>query len=515
MVTEFVLLSNANCALIIVFIFLFMLESVCAIKRPESNEVLPSTATKMERVQLWIHEHPTTSKIIKVVTFLFGAAMLATLPYSFAALGITAAIGIGIIGIISVAVSLVAHMVLDLVAPPQHDMKNHVFPAGQCEGGKLYYQGDIPILTLDADDPFIAGKAHGYLLGDSLNRVFKQVHFAVHAIAKQPRAAQLQDAIEQIKRTIPEKYLVEMQGLVEGFKKWSSEHPLSFPTTITLEDVILLHLMPDSMHFNTSLHQKRGQHPAQAENRQKVACAVVIDRDENGDFLFARNMDWPSFGLAGTYSLIINRKQKGKAISTAEVGIPGFIGTITGMNAKGLSMAMNVCSGFTREVHGMPAAFFNRHCLENCKDVEDLQSFLRWNQPLGPYHMTAADPDEAASFHFYQSEEHGGLVKRKWKDSAPLTVLNYRYPDAYSRYGCLNSTQREGTLNAWFEKAREEELPKSEKITRSLSLPYVNNGLTTHSVVMKPETRSIEVSFNNAFAAKYPRHKLSTNELFS
>jgi len=47
-------------------------------------------------------------------------------------------------------------------------MKQHAFKSGKCEGGEVHYVGDIPVLTLDTESPYQAGKAQGLLLGDRM-----------------------------------------------------------------------------------------------------------------------------------------------------------------------------------------------------------------------------------------------------------------------------------------------------------------------------------------------------------
>lgn len=481
-----------------------------------NNFALPKEADTFDHIQYWIHEHPTTVQALKALSFLAGASMVAAAPFTMAAYGAAAAISMGLSGSLLATVALVVHKTLDLFAPPAHDMKNHVFPTGECEGGKLYYHGDVPILTLDADDPFHAGKAHGYLLGDSLNRCLKQVDFAMHTLMMRPRASQVADMIEQVKATIPQEYLLEMQGMVDGYQQWSKEHPFSFARALTVEDIILFHLIPDSIHFSPS----RAQHYLERNGIARLAnaaCTAVIDRDENGNLLFARNMDWPPFGLMGTYSLIVNRKRE-YGLSTVEVSVPGLVGTLTGMNDYGLSLAMNVCPSRynTYKVRGMPAAFYNRMCLERCIDVDSARTFIHAKKPpLGPYNLTLNDGSHASSFHFYQGRDEDEIVERPWKET-PLTVLNWKYPTPYIRsYNMENSEEREDALKDWFEKAKKEKLSMSEIISRSLSLPWVNNWETTHCVLMDPASKKMEVSFNNGWAAKYPRHKVAMKELFS
>ncbi len=476
------------------------------------HHVLPPTASKLKHAQLWIHENPTTVKAMEAFGLFVSASMFVTLPYAFAALGLGAAIVWGVSGALALATSSVAYAALDIAAPPYHNMKHHAFTPGRCEGGRLYYQGDVPILSLDADHPFLARKAHGYLLGNALNRGFSRLDFAMHTLARAPRASEVWGAIEFVKKSMPKEYLTEMEGLVEGYREWAKMHPASRPKAITLDDLILLHLLPDSTHYKPPTLDP-AQRPKVSSNNPSVACTVVIDRDEKGELLFARNMDWPSMGVGGTYSLIINRKRK-NGLSTVEVGIPGMIGTLTGMNAKGLKLAMNVCTGRTFRPLGMPAALFNRKCLENCSTLSHVDAFVKRNQPLGPYHLTVADKRSATAYHFYQSNSEHELVKRKWTKVDPLVVLNFRYPTPTSATHSMEySTDREKTLRSWFQQAKQERCSKADTVGRSLSLPYVNNWETTHAVVMKGD--KMDVAFNNAYAAKYPRHAVSTQELFS
>lgn len=116
--------------------------------------------------------------------------------------------------------SSAAILALDIFVPPHHDMKTHVFKPGQCEGGKLYYESDVPILSLNSDDPYKAGMTHGYLCGDAISRVTKRFDLVLHTLARQPRASQLlPELLEGILQEIPERYLDEMKGLLDGYNK--------------------------------------------------------------------------------------------------------------------------------------------------------------------------------------------------------------------------------------------------------------------------------------------------------
>ncbi len=440
----------------------------------------------LDRTSLWVYEHPLATKVAEIGGLVLGVGVFAS-TYPLSGVGFFA--GAALSGVLTTA-SAAALFALDLFAPPHHDMRTHVYQPGECEGGKLYYEGDVPILSLDSDDPYKAGSAHGYLAGEAIHRLTKRFSLVLHTLAGRPRAEALPKTLAKIRETVPPEYLREMEGLVEGYNRWAGEqYWWTFPKKMTLDDALLFHLMPDSLHFHPDEFEKTAEERA-------VACSAVVDRDPQDGFVFARNMDWPSFGLAGAYSLVIERRHANGLCSTAEVGVPGFVGTLTGMNDRGLSLAMNVCAGYEAEVAGMPAAFYNRACLERCGSVKEVEGFVSANAPLGPYHMTVADRERAESIHFYQSPG-GSHVIRRWEKNEPLVTLNCRYnpqPCNAMHY----SRERQGMIDEFFQRRN------GESLEAVLSLPFVNNWLTTHRVVMKPETGAFAVAFDNAFAGNAP-----------
>lgn len=464
----------------------------------------PATATAT--ASSWIHEHPTAAKTTQAASLLLGVGALSA-PFVFGANIMT--LSLAATGALLTLASSVALATIDLITPPHHEMKNHVYQSNECEGGKLYYQGDIPILSLDADNPFQAGKAQGYLCGEAISRLTKRFDWALHTLLKQPRANALPLILAAIRKQIPERYLQEIEGLVEGYKKWADEQPWwRFPNQLTIEDALLLHLMPDSLHFQPQAWENwlsTQQHAASIHPIPLVACTALVDQDDQNGMVLARNMDWPSFGLAGTYSLLVHRKYNQTHRNTIEIGVPGLVGTLTGMNDRGLALAMNVCAGHTMRIHGMPALFYNRSCLEQCNNVQEVQDQVQKQSPLGAYHLTATDRDTGASIHFYQGAE-GNHTVRHWQNGNPLSTLNFRYSPAPSTptHYC---GQRQQYINDFFQNRNRRPLEDA------LALPFVNNWLTTHRALLIPKTKTIKVAFDNAFAGRASFHSLSFDDL--
>lgn len=458
--------------------------------------------SKYQKFTLWMHNHPTAVNCTKVALYTLGAGLVIGSVGAAATSMLASAIVLGLSGATVLAVTWITFKILGLIVSP-HQMSNHMFTPGQCDGGELYYDGDVPILKLTDQDPFKAGKAHGYLIAHVLSKLRNTWDVALHTIGGISRPSEALDLIAKLKKQIPDEYIREMEGVAEGYNKWLDENGGGI--RLTIEDLIFYHLLPDSIHFKL---------PTTPNFISKIlgstigtlACTAIVDRDEKKGPIFARNMDWPSLGVAGAFTLMIQRPG-----NTLEVGLPGFVGTLTGMNLKtGLCVAMNVCGNGTdelnTEVKGMPACLYNRFVLDNCKKGKDIPKALKHRSPLGEYHMTWGDPEDAGAVHMYQGDNKNSHFERLLDhEKEPLIVTNCRYSTTGEQSCHLHySNERDGAIKELFKKATTElpkqEVDKEKLLQFSLSLPHVNNYETTHSILMIPSTRTMKVAFNNEYS---------------
>ncbi len=461
---------------------------------------IPSATVKivLDKVVNFIHEHPTTTKVIRLAALITGVGLLISNPFQ------SPFFVKAICGTMLALTSSISFFVLDLLVPPHHDMKNHPFKEGACLGGKLYYENDVPILELDADNPAQAGFAHGYLCGESIGILARRFGLVLHTIARQPRASDLPKTLAAIRAKIPPEYLLEMEGMVKGYNQWISEQKVTTHPKLTVDDALLFHLVPDSVHFSPGEYEGKKQH--QFIPVPVVGCTSLVEKDDEGHFVLDRNMDWPTFGEAGKRSFVIHRKHGNGAHSTVEVGVPGVVGTVTGMNDQGLALAMNVCEGKTNEIRGMPASLYNRMILERCSTAQQVEETVGERAPLGPYHLTIAGPDRAESIHFYQLPDNNHAIRISGGQC--LATLNWRY-SPQPHISLHNDKAREAQLAQFF-KNRE-----GKPLAEALALPEVNNWLTAHRVHMKPAAQELSVAFDNAFAGKVPLHKIDVRRLFA
>lgn len=462
----------------------------------------------------WAYDYPKAVKAIMVSILLLGAALL--LAAAIPSTSNSVRVGLIASGLALGMAVFAASKVFPWVVPPKHAMTSHVFTestyaAPGVEAQLQYVAEHIPMLTIRSDSFKKAGFAHGYLVGNELNILLNQWDKFLRLHPAFPSPEKMTHLSDALTRVIPQEYLEEMEGIVEGYN--ARMEVLGNPDRMTMNKCMLIHLVPEYHHFNPAAVEHAlatGQTRRQSlwsaildKIWPTVGCTVVIGRDkEKNQTIVARNMDWPSGGVAGTFSILIQRtitcpNAAGNIpLPTVAVGMPGLVGCATGMNSEGLCVAMNICKGKTQVVEGMPALFANDCCLKYSKNLEEATQWVHNNSVLGSYHLSVADKNGARSFHMYQNED-GSHYVRDLEESVPLVVTNCRYSPQgpYSHH--FASAKREKNIAAHFNNEGE---VNERSITQVTKIPVVNNSLTVHHVMLNPNTKCIEVAFNNGFA---------------
>lgn len=459
-------------------------------------------------ISKWMHDHPTALKVAQITAVILGTAILATIPLSLPAIGAAAVAVIASVGALALISSVASWIFTQYVTCKKHEITAHIFEDSskkKCEGGRLYYRGNIPILELDESGKK-AGYAHGYLLGSNICKLKRNFDVILHTIMRHQRANNLPRTLEEIKKQLPDHLKEELSGLSEGFNKWAEESGNSM--RLSEKDLLLMHLIPDSKHFI----------PKEIEDdlTGTPACTTMLYRSKQEGLVFGRNMDWCPFGDGGANSVVIVWKNKGVAL----LGTPGLIGAVTGWNRDQLTLAMNVCPGKSTEVRGIPAIFYNRLILENAKTLEEAQKFSQGNRPLGPYHLTIGDKNgDGACFSFYQEKQNNKEMDhiRYAENDKPLLVVNWQYP--LCQGGSFNSAGRTALLNKYFANASRQIAPGSLKrrklVKNALKLnPLVNSWITMHSLLIQPQRGIVEMGWDNGYAASTPKQKLKMRSVF-
>lgn len=461
----------------------------------------------------WVHEHPTAIKVTQAAAVCLGVASLIAIPFLLPAVGIGLTCVLAVGGGLLMITSLASWILLNYVTGVPYSMADHAYketPKGRhCHGARLEYIGNVPVLRFRTKKPYEAGYAHGYLLGSQIHQLKKNVDRALHTFARQPRAKKLPRVMQELRQSIPKHYLQEMEGLCAGYKKWGQEAHVR--TALTVDDLLLIHLMPDHHHFTPASIEK-GIQPAKQPLTAGAFCTSIVHRDPQNRMRLERNMDWCSFGTGGGKQILFVWEEE----QVAAFGTPGIIGVVSGWNAQHVCLAMNVAPGTTHHVRGLPAVLFNREVLKQAKKVSDVAHMTL--RPLGAYHCILADPKDGCSISYYQGEGEIDHMRPVQGDE-PVVTLNCQYPDCGT--GFFNSERRNALLKRYFKGAIDsipkEQLEWSKLLDNALQLtPLVNNYITLHNFRCDLEEGTVSLKWGNGYAASQPSAEtLSMDSVFT
>ena len=434
--------------------------------------------------------------------------------------GPIAAVATGVGGTLSAAL-LGGHLFEKLVAKIGCDTATYPYADRQYASSRLYHIRDantgrpVPVLELNAHVPSSAGFAHGYLLGAQIHALVDNFQ---HALLGMPNyAATYPRTLAALRAFLHKDEVQEIQGMVIGFNVWAMEAKVA--RRITFNEVLGVQLLPDMCHFKweEAEAKARGRRTApKAPSKPPVmGCTSVMLRNADGKVTWGRNMDWAAFGMCGAMSLPIVWKNHATGHDYAVLGVPGLIGAVTGWNARGLSLAMNVVGGNTRHVAGVPASLYNRRVLREHASVPEMTESMatKTYQPLGPYHLILTDADHGHCISFYQNADKRHHVRKL--DQAPLWCLNWSYPG--NRWDVFSSQGRHNDLNAYFGAAQKLGPVHGEDnktlIEGALKLGSTNNLITLHSLVFSD--KNVSMRWSNGFAADQTPVQIARDAVFS
>jgi hypothetical protein len=111
-------------------------------------------------------------------------------------------------------------------------------------------------------------------------------------------------------------------------------------------------------------------------------------------------------------------------------------------------------------------------------------------------------------------------VTREWQAGEPLITTNCQYSSELSEVGNMHCSQeRKEIIQELFNQAQEslaeDQISNAKLVEASLALPYVNNRITTHKIIMYPQSRKVQLAVDNAFAGQAKLHALDTTSLLS
>lgn len=443
--------------------------------------------------------------------------LLTIATVAFAVLGITLlAKGVLLAGVVSLAamclvaaplVSEYSHILNIFCSPPDHPMSEHVFTEKACEGGRLYYHNDVPILEISSTDPKKSGFVHGYLAGKNIQEIWKKYISVALPVVSASLCAEtyFKESLDQV--SIPQEYRLEMEGLAEGYNRWLGEHEkelgLYFSSQrLTVEDVMVWHAFLDIA--------KATPQPCYLKHAV-LGCSTAACL-ENENVYVGRNLDWAGLGVVGKNSLLILRSIPGKQ-RTAIIGCAGAIGCLTGMNDRGVVTVVNE-AGWNFKEKGMPYNLWHRTILESSDSMETVRALVHTTSPAGSHILTVADPNEAAAFEMQLSEERS-VNERALNAEHFFAVTNHFHDRDFKpiKDGCFG-WDTEGRMDRLMKVMLSKD-PDQPLARLHQGLQDAQSKDTFQTILLDPKERRIFLNFNNSFAAQADDLRLlSSNILF-
>lgn len=217
--------------------------------------------------------------------------------------------------------------------------------------------------------PFEMGYQHGSELKEKIQQNI-QKHITELPIEGQARKEAFMPHIPTLTSYVEPRYLEEMQGLAEG-----SQTPFS--------DILLLNLFPEMFH----------------------CCGITATRNASKDktLYHARVLDYSTGrDLQSTAVLMVAKPKEGFAFLNATYA--GFIGSITGMNEKKISLGEIGGLGYGKWA-GCPMPLLLRSILEKASNLQQAKEILSNTKRTCEYYYVIGDGNTQDSFGCYATPD--------------------------------------------------------------------------------------------------------------
>ena len=256
----------------------------------------------------------------------------------------------------------VVHLCLLIAAPARADEA-----ARAVDQGRLRYSDGLPVVTLRGS-PYEIGYQHGTLLRDEVRAaVADTLAFARRHYLRVPLIGawivnRVLDVVADMERPhIPADDLVELQGVADG-------------SGVRLQDLQRILAFADLSSSGCSSFVAFGRATA------------------DGRLLHGRNLDWNIQAGIQRHAVIFVVHPAGRERrSFVSVGYAGFIGVLTGINSRGISVAQIGAATADRTLRGMPMPLLLRQVLERAASLDEAIAIVRNAPRTVGYNYVFAD----------------------------------------------------------------------------------------------------------------------------
>jgi isopenicillin-N N-acyltransferase-like protein len=299
-----------------------------------------------------------------------------------------------------------AAFILMATASPAEETRP--FKEATREGGELKYIDGIPVLFLQGE-PEDVGRQYGLLFGE-----------AARPLAALPK--------EMLKDTLAD---TAWPVVVRACRGILLQAPERFRREI------------DSAARAAGLSQEEKDALIVANMMYGISslpgCSALIvepQRSTTAEVIFGRNLDLSSYGRLDRLGAVVISRPKGMH-AFAAVGLPGFLGVLSGMNDAGLAVGTH-SADLPRDASpgfnplGAPLYLTVRRILEECATIEEAEKLIKECRVTAPILLAACDRRRAVVFEITTKT----VVTRASENHLLICTNHYRTPELSTRKDC-------------------------------------------------------------------------------
>lgn len=216
------------------------------------------------------------------------------------------------------------------------------------EAAQVEDHDGLPVVYLEGS-PYELGRQHGHLLRQRVRASVTQVLSYFRRYLKIPLVRTwvanwwLDQPWRQANPFIPPQYIEELRGLADG-------------SGVSLRELARLHAVPDRTYACSSF-------------------AAWGRATQHGRLIHVRNLDWNIDAGIQQHPVIFVVRPAGKS-AFVNVGWAGFIGVLTGINDRQLSIGQIGAETLDVTFRGEPMVFLMRRVLEEAPALEDAATLI-------------------------------------------------------------------------------------------------------------------------------------------
>lgn len=256
--------------------------------------------------------------------------------------------------------------------------------------GYLSWIYGIPVLHLKGTG-YEMGYQHGSLLRTQVRRSVANAMAFVHReagfrfLGRWVAHRRLDRAWQEMEPFVPPRYLEELQGLADG-------------AGIPLKVLQRVHALPELTATTCA------------------SFAAYAKATKDGKLISMRNLDWAIQSDVQRFAAIVVHQPTGRH-PFVNIGWLGFIGVISGINARGISVGEIGSETVDVTLKGVPMPFLLRQVLEESDDLEEAVRLVKESPRTGGYNYLFADSLDRKAVALETTRRHCAVF---WADTEPV-----------------------------------------------------------------------------------------------